>query len=101
MTDEAKTQNWGESFWYRGKVTRRRLVGYGSAAAGALGANMLVPAPWPAAFGPAKPYKIGIQQPLFGSGAPGGKTPLAGVHMRVGRLHTSCRLTRRPIALVL
>ena len=29
--------------WYRGKVTRRRLVGYG-AGAGALGATMLVPA---------------------------------------------------------
>ena len=38
MTDEAKTQDWGETFWYRGKVTRRRLIGYGSAAAGALGA---------------------------------------------------------------
>jgi hypothetical protein len=31
-------------FWYRGKVTRRRLVGYGAGAA-ALGATMLVPAP--------------------------------------------------------
>jgi hypothetical protein len=43
-------------FWYRGKVTRRRVIGYG---AGALGATMLVPAPWLAAFGQAKPLKIG------------------------------------------
>ena len=47
-------------FWYRGKVTRRRLVGYG-AGAGALGATMLVPAPWLAAFGQAKPLKVGTQ----------------------------------------
>src|SRR6516165_12042002 len=58
MTDEAKTQDWSGAFWYRGKVTRRRLIGYGTAA-GALGATMLVPAPWQAAFGQAKPYKIG------------------------------------------
>src|SRR5215471_21673776 len=46
------------------KVTRRRLIGYGAATAGALGATMLVPAPWRAAFGQAKPYKIGSLQPL-------------------------------------
>src|SRR5262249_56235259 len=74
MTDEAKTQDWSEAFWYRGKVTRRRLIGYGSAAAGALGASMLVPAPWQAAFGQAKPYKIGTLQPLSGAAAAGGKT---------------------------
>src|SRR2546422_9704366 len=47
MTDKTKTQDWSEAFWYRGKVTRRRLIGYGSAAAGALGARLPVPAPWP------------------------------------------------------
>ena len=67
MTDETKTQDWGETFWYRGKVTRRRLIGYTSAAAGALGATMLVPAPWQPAFGQAKPYKIGTEQPLSGA----------------------------------
>ena len=50
MTDN--TNEWSEEFWYRGKVTRRRLIGYGTAA-GALGATMLVPAPWQAAFGQA------------------------------------------------
>ena len=55
MTDKTKTHDWNEAFWYRGKITRRRLIGYSSAAAGALGASMLVPAPWQAAFGQAKP----------------------------------------------
>ncbi|HYS47976.1 MAG TPA: hypothetical protein VEM36_04270, partial [Xanthobacteraceae bacterium] len=60
MTDEGKTQDLQE-FWYSGKVTRRRLVGWSAAAAGALGATVLVPAPWRAAFGAAKPYKIGSE----------------------------------------
>jgi branched-chain amino acid transport system substrate-binding protein len=68
--------------WYRGKVTRRRLVGYGAAAA-ALGATMLVPPPWLAAFGQAKPLKIGTLQPLSGAAAAGGKTSLVGVQMAV------------------
>src|SRR5947199_728733 len=100
MTDEAKTQNWGETFWYRGKVTRRRLIGYGSAAAGALGASMLVPAPWQAAFGQAKPYKIGTEQPLSGAGAAGGKTALVGVQMAVDRINKSGGINGRPIELI-
>jgi hypothetical protein len=63
-------------FWYPGKVTRRSLLGYG---AGALGASMLVPAPWLAAFGQAKPLKIGTLQPLSGAAAAGGKTSLVGL----------------------
>src|SRR5437899_4112805 len=100
MTDEAKTQNWGETFWYRGKVTRRRLIGYGSAAAGALGASMLVPAPWQAAFGQAKPYKIGTLQPLSGSAAAGGKTALVGTQMAVDRINKSGGINGRPIELI-
>jgi hypothetical protein len=56
MADHEKDRT--EEFWYRGKVTRRRLIGYDAAGAGALGATMLVPAPWQGAFGQAKPYKI-------------------------------------------
>src|ERR1700730_11939707 len=100
MTDEAKTQDWGETFWYRGKVTRRRLIGYGAASAGALGATMLVPAPWQAAFGQAKPYKIGTLQPLSGAGAAGGKTALVGVQMAVDRINKSGGVNGRPIELV-
>src|SRR5690348_3003631 len=73
-----------EEFWVSGTVTRRRLVGYG---AGAIGAIMLVPAPWRAAFGQAKPYKIGTLQPLSGAGAAGGKTALVGVQMAVDRIN--------------
>ena len=58
MADKQKPQDPSQEFWYRGKVTRRRLLGYGAASAGALGASMLVPAPWQAAFGQAKPYKM-------------------------------------------
>src|SRR5258707_64924 len=100
MTDEAKTQNWSEAFWYRGTVTRRRLIGYGSEAAGALGASMLVPALWQAALGQAKPYKIGTEQPLPGAGAAGGKTALVGVQMAVDRINKSGGINGRPIELI-
>jgi branched-chain amino acid transport system substrate-binding protein len=89
----------GNEFWYRGKVTRRRLIGYGSAA-GALGAAMLVPAPWRAAFGQAKPYKIGTLQPLSGAGAAGGKTALVGIQMAVDRINKSGGINGRPIDLI-
>jgi len=97
MTD--KTNDWTEEFWYRGKVTRRRLIGYGTAA-GALGATILVPAPWQAAFGQAKPYKIGTEQPLSGAGAAGGKTALVGVQMAVDRINKSGGINGRPIELI-
>jgi branched-chain amino acid transport system substrate-binding protein len=83
--------------WYRGKVTRRRLVGYG---AGALGATMLVPAPWLAAFGQAKPLKIGTLQPLSGAAAAGGKTSLVGVQMAVDRINKAGGVNGRPVELI-
>jgi branched-chain amino acid transport system substrate-binding protein len=100
MADQEKAQDWGEEFWHSGKVTRRRLIGYGAAGAGALGATMLVPAPWQAAFGQAKPYKIGTLQPLSGAGAAGGKTALVGVQMAVDRINKSGGINGRPIELV-
>src|SRR5256885_2518775 len=100
MTDEAKTQNWGETFWYRGKVTRRRLIGYGSAAAGALGASMLVPAPWRAACGQPKTDKTGPVRPLSGAAAAGGKTALVGTQMAVDRINKSGGINSRPIELI-
>jgi branched-chain amino acid transport system substrate-binding protein len=83
--------------WYKGKVTRRRLVGWG---AGTLGATILLPAPWRAAFGQAKPYKIGTIQPLSGAGAAGGKTALVGVQMAVDRINKSGGINGRPIELL-
>src|SRR6266581_1407725 len=98
MTDN--TNEWSEEFWHRGKVTRRRLIGYGTAA-GALGATMLVPAPWQSAFGQAKPYKIGTEQPLSGAGAAGGKTALVGVQMAVDRINKSGGINGRPVELLI
>ena len=42
MTEKWKDEAWAQDVWYRGKVTRRTLVGWGG---GAIGAMMLVPAP--------------------------------------------------------
>src|SRR6266496_4463690 len=100
MTHRDDAQDRGEEFWYRGKVTRRRLIGWSAAGAGALGATMLVPAPWRAAFGQAKPYKIGTLQPLSGSAAAGGKTALVGSQMAVDRINKSGGISGRPIELI-
>src|SRR5262249_30231908 len=99
MADNKSTADWDDISWYSGKTTRRRLIGYG-AAAGALGATMLVPAPWRPAFGQAKPYKIGTLQPLSGSAAAGGKTALVGTQMAVDRINKSGGINGRPIELV-
>jgi branched-chain amino acid transport system substrate-binding protein len=99
MTTEHDKSPDSEEFWYTGKVTRRRLIGYG-AGAGALGATMLVPAPWRAAFGQAKPYKIGTLQPLSGAAAAGGKTALVGTQMAVDRINKAGGINGRPIELI-
>ena len=89
-----------QEFWYSGKVTRRKVMGYG-VSAGALGATMLVPAPWQAAFGQAKPYKIGTEQPLSGAGAAGGKTALVGLQMAIDRINKSGGINGRPVEIVI
>lgn len=99
MSDDWKTQDWAKDFWYSGKVTRRRLLGYG-ATAGALGAMMAVPAPWRAAFGQAKAYKIGSQQPLSGAAAAGGKTALVGLQMAIDRINGAGGINGRPLELI-
>jgi branched-chain amino acid transport system substrate-binding protein len=98
MADDERTQDHVD-FRHSGKVTRRRLIGYG-ASAGALGATMLVPAPWQAAFGQAKPFKIGTLQPLSGAGAAGGKTALVGLQMAVDRINKSGGINGRPVELI-
>src|SRR3979490_1175660 len=80
MAEQEKRQDGVEAFWYSGKVTRRRLIGYGA------GAPLLVRAPWGPPFGKAKPYKIGTLQPLSGAAAAGGKTALVGTQMAVDRI---------------
>ena len=100
MADDWKNESWAKEFWYSGKTTRRRFIGYGAATAGALGATMLVPAPWRSAFGQAKPYKIGTLQPLSGAAAAGGKTALVGTQMAVDRINKSGGINGRPIELI-
>ena len=89
-----------EEFWYQGKITRRRWLGVSAAAAGAVGASLVVPAPWRSAFGQAKPYKIGTLQPLSGAAAAGGKTALVGSQMAVDRINKAGGINGRPIELI-
>jgi branched-chain amino acid transport system substrate-binding protein len=100
MADNNKRDDRDETFWSDGKPTRRRLVGWGAKTAGALGAMMLVPAPWRAAFGAEKPYKIGSLQPLTGGAAVGGKTAVVGLQMAVDRINKSGGINGRPVELI-
>jgi branched-chain amino acid transport system substrate-binding protein len=102
MTEHWTNEAWAkaEDFWYSGKVTRRKVLGLGAAATGALGASMLVPAPWRAAFGQAKPIKVGMLQPLSGTAAPGGKTALVGAQMAVDGINKSGGVNGRPVELL-
>src|SRR5213593_1146964 len=100
MPENWKDEDWARDLWYSGKVTRRRVLGFGAAAAGALGAAILVPPLWRSAFGQAKPYKIGTLQPLSGAAAAGGKTALVGSQMAVDRINKSGGVNGRPIELI-
>jgi branched-chain amino acid transport system substrate-binding protein len=98
MTEKWKEEKWAEDIWYRGKVTRRRVVGWGG---GAIGAMVLLPAPWGSAFGQAKPFRVGTEQPLSGVGAAGGKTALVGLQMAVDRINKNGGINGRPVELVI
>ena len=82
----------------KGEVTRRRLLHWGAVGGGA---TMLLPSPWRAAFGAAKPYKIGTLQPLTGNAAVGGKTALVGIQMAVDRINKMGGINGRPVELVI
>src|SRR5450631_2848486 len=98
MTEKWKDEAWAQDVWYRGKVTRRTLVGWGG---GAIGAMMLVPAPWRAAFGAAAPYKIGSLQPLSGAAALGGKTAVVGLMMAIDRVNAAGGVNGRPLEAII
>jgi branched-chain amino acid transport system substrate-binding protein len=98
MTEKWKDEAWAQDIWYSGKVTRRSFVGWGG---GVLGAAMLVPAPWRAAFGAAAPYKIGSLQPLSGAAALGGKTAVVGLQMAIDRINASGGINGRPIEVII
>ena len=103
MAENWKEEKWAqaEDFWYSGKTTRRRFLGFGAAAAGALGATVAVPAWWRDAFGQAKAYKVGTLQPLSGTAAAGGKTALVGTQMAAERINKSGGINGRPVELVI
>src|SRR5262249_17685081 len=98
MSEKWKEEDWAQDFWYGGKVTRRRGVGWGG---GAIGAVMLVAAPWRVAFGLAEPPTVGAINPLSGAGAAGGKTALVGVQMAVDRINSAGGVNGRPIELII
>jgi branched-chain amino acid transport system substrate-binding protein len=101
MADNERAQDWAEKFRHGSKVTRRRLLKWSAASSAvALGTTMLVPAPWRAAFGQTKPYKIGTLQPLSGAAAAGGKTALVGLQMAVDRINKSGGINGRPVELI-
>jgi branched-chain amino acid transport system substrate-binding protein len=97
MAERWQDESWAKDLWWSGKTTRRTFLGMGAAAAGALGATILVPAPWREAFGQAKPYKMGVMQPLTGTAASGGKTALVGTMMAVERINKGGGVNGRPI----
>ena len=101
MSEQWMNEPWAKDMWYSGKTTRRRLLGMGAAAAGALGATIVVPAPWRSAFGQAKPFKLGTLQPLSGTAAAGGKTALVGVQMAVDRINKAGGVNGRPFELLI
>src|SRR6266851_1950877 len=101
MAERWQDEVWAKDMWFSGKTTRRRFLGLSAAAAGALGASMLVPAPWQAAFGQAKPYKIGSMQPLSGTAAAGGKTALVGAQMAVDHINQTGGINGRPVELLI
>jgi branched-chain amino acid transport system substrate-binding protein len=101
MAECWQNEPWAKDMWWSGKTTRRRLLGFGAATAGALGATLLVPAPWREAFGQAKPYKIGTLQPLSGTAAAGGKTALIGTQMAVDRINKAGGINGRLVELVI
>src|SRR6266568_2096796 len=98
MANEAKASDLDDGLWHSGKVTRRRLVGWGG---GILGAAMAVPAPWRAAFGAEAPYKIGSLQPLSGAAALGGKTAVVGLQMAIDRVNSSGGVNGRPLEAII
>ncbi len=101
MAEHWQNEPWAKDMWWSGKTTRRTFLGLSATAAGALGATMLVPAPWRAAFGQAKPFKVGVLQPLSGVAAAGGKTALVGTQVATDRINKSGGINGRPVELVI
>jgi branched-chain amino acid transport system substrate-binding protein len=100
MAERWQDSPWAKDMWFSGKTSRRRFIGLSVSAAGAIGASMLVPAPWREAFGQAKAFKVGSMQPLTGAAAAGGITALVGTQMAVDRINKSGGINGRPVELI-
>src|SRR5690348_16024793 len=101
MSQSGNGHNLGNAAHFRASLTRRRVLRWSAAGgAAALGATLLASAPWRAAFGAAKPYKVGTVQPLTGVAASGGKTALVGVQMAVDQINKSGGILGRPVELI-
>ncbi|HLC41728.1 MAG TPA: ABC transporter substrate-binding protein, partial [Methylomirabilota bacterium] len=101
MAERWHDEPWAREIWWNGKTTRRRFLSLSAAAAGALGASVLVPPPWGQAFGQAKPYKIGTLQPLSSPVWGRAKAALVGTQMAVDRINNSGGINGRPIELII
>src|SRR6201993_810619 len=101
MRHSESGDNRGVAAHSRSKLTRRRLLRWSAAgSAVGLGARIL-PGAWRSAFGGAKPYKLGTEQPLTGVTAYGGKSSLVGVQMAVDRINKAGGINGRPVELVI
>jgi branched-chain amino acid transport system substrate-binding protein len=101
MAQPWQTESLASVLWWNGKTTRRRFLGLSATAAGALGATILVPAPWREAFGQTKTYKIGAIQSLTGVAAPAGKIAVVGTQIAGARINRAGGINRRPVELVI
>jgi branched-chain amino acid transport system substrate-binding protein len=100
MRHSESGDNRGVAAHSRSKPTRRRLLRWSAAGSVVgLGATIL-PGAWRSAFGEAKPYKLGTEQPLTGVAAYGGKSSLVGVQMAVDRINKAGGINGRPVELV-
>jgi branched-chain amino acid transport system substrate-binding protein len=100
MADSEKAQDRSKELPHSAELTRRQLLSRGAGGTAALSTTLLVPAPWRAVFGQAKPYKVGTLQPLSGAAAAGGKTALVGLQMAVDRINKSGGINGRPVELI-
>jgi branched-chain amino acid transport system substrate-binding protein len=103
MREDGHDRRVDENVWRPGTITRRRFVGVGAAsvaAAGALGAAMLVPSPWRQVYGSEKPIKVGGIQPLTGPAAGGGLMAKVGQEVAAERINAAGGVNGRPIELI-
>ena len=97
MTEKWKDEDWAQDFWYSGKVTRRRVVGWGGGAIGATDAGAGA-----VARGLRRrpsPTRSARDAAAVGRRRAGGKTALVGLQMAVDRINKIGGINGRPVEL--